>query len=286
MAVVLAFITSLRHPRNSDDYGRVEQLLADTLRSVLRQDCDDFTVWVVGNRRPASLPDGVEWVPVDFDPPSEVAGPLTGVEAVLLDKGSKLVVGLLAALETAPNHIMFFDADDVVSRRLAALSRQSPDADGWRISRGWRWVSDRRSIRAQPEFHRHCGTGHVVHRRHYPLPSSLAVSSSQDDIVEALGERLRRHFGSHLHISDDLAAAGHPLAEVPFPGALYRVATGENHSGISLGGFGRPVSRHVADEFGVDATPLTPAALVRSVLPSRAALVQRLPPRLRRVTVP
>ena len=83
---MLAFITSLRHPHNSDEYRRVERLLEDSLASVLRQNCPDFTVWVVGNRRPASLPAGVEWVQVNFDPPSEVAGPLTGVEAVLLDK--------------------------------------------------------------------------------------------------------------------------------------------------------------------------------------------------------
>ena len=273
---MLAFITSLRHPHNSDDYRRVERLLEDSLASVLRQDCPDFTVWVVGNRRPASLPAGVEWVQVNFDPPSEVAGPLTGVEAVLLDKGTKLAVGLMAAQAVKPDHVMFFDADDLVSRRLAALSNGSPDADGWRITRGWRLVSDRRSIRAQPEFHRHCGTGYVIHRRHYPVPAGLTASASQEEVVAALGERLARHFGSHLHISDDLSAEGHPLAEVPFPGALYRVATGENHSGISMGGFGRPVSRRVAHEFGVKPTDRSVQALVRAVLPSRAALEQRL----------
>ena len=282
LADVLAFITSLRHPHNSDDYGRVERLLADSLASVLRQDCPDFTVWVVGNRRPARLPARVEWVQVDFRPPSEVAGPLTGVEAVLLDKGTKLAIGLVASQAARPDHVMFFDADDLVSRRLATLSSRSPNADGWRITRGWRWASDRRSIRAQPEFHRHCGTGHIIHRRHYPVPAAVTASSSQEQVASVLGERLSRHFGSHLHISDDLAADGHPLTEVPFPGALYRVATGENHSGISMGGLGRPVSRRVADEFGIEPTGRTMTALVRAVLPSRAAFKERLPSLLAR----
>jgi hypothetical protein len=283
---VLAFITSLRHPHNSDDYGRVERLLEDSLASVLRQDCPHFTVWVVGNRRPANLPAEVEWVHVDFRPPSEVAGPLTGVEAVLLDKGTKLAIGLVASQAARPDHVMFFDSDDLVSRRLAALSNVSPDADGWRITRGWRWVSDRRSIRVQPDFHRHCGTGHIIHRRHYPVPAGLTTSSSQEEVVEALGERVSRHFGSHLHICDDLAADGHPLADVPFPGALYRVATGENHSGISMGGFGRPVSRRVADEFGIEPTGKTLKSVLRAVLPSRAAFEQRLPSVLRPFTRP
>ena len=34
---MLAFITTLRHPQNSVDYSRVEQLLLDTLNSVAQQ---------------------------------------------------------------------------------------------------------------------------------------------------------------------------------------------------------------------------------------------------------
>lgn len=281
---MLAFITSLRHPHNSDDYSRVERLLQDSLASVQRQTSRDFSVWVVGNRRPATLPRGVEYVDVDFEPPSRVASPLTGVDAVLRDKGSKLVVGLLAALASDPDHVTFFDADDLVSRRLAGLAAAEPDADGWRITRGWRWVSERRSIRPQPEFHRHCGAGHIVHRRHYPLPEGLSPSSTVEEIAAALGPRMSRHFGSHLHISDDLAESGHPLTEVPFPAALYRVGTGENHSGISMGGFGRPVSRAVAEEFGIATTPKTPRSLARAVMPSRAALEHRLSGLGRRAT--
>lgn len=274
---MLAFVTSLRHPHNSANYDRVGDLLLDSLASVRRQDCPDFTVWVVGNQRPAQLPSAVEWVQVDFDPPSDVAGPITGVDAVLRDKGSKLVVGYLAARMSGPDHVMFFDADDLVSRRLASLSAMRPEADGWRITRGWRWASDRRSIRAQPDFHHHCGTACIVHVRHYTMADGLTPASTQDEIAGALGDQLPRRFGSHLHVSDDLAAEGHPLEEVQFPGALYRVATGENHSGVSLGGLGRPVPGSVAEEFGIPATRRTPLGLARAVLPSWAAFEQRLP---------
>ena len=58
--------------RETRDYAGVEQLLADSLRSVLRQEHPAFSVWVVGNRRPAQLPDAVHWVQVDFDAPSDV----------------------------------------------------------------------------------------------------------------------------------------------------------------------------------------------------------------------
>lgn len=273
---MLAFVTSLRHPQNSADYSRVERLLADSLQSIVRQESPSFSVWVVGNRRPERLPVGVHWVQVDFPPPSDRRGPITGREAALLDKGTKVAVGMLAAAETHPDHVMQFDADDLVSRRLAGYSASDPTANGWRVVDGWRWASDRRAIRRQPDFHRHCGTAYIVRPDLYQLPAGLSVDSTQQEIQEALGARLFDHFGSHLRLSDDLASAGNPLAPLPFPAVLYRVGTGENHSGVSLGGFGRPISRAVASEFGVAPTGFAPAGLVRSVLPSRRAL-ERIP---------
>jgi hypothetical protein len=144
------------------------------------------------------------------------------------------------------------------------------------VVEGWRWASDRRAIRRQPDFHRHCGTAYIVRPDLYALPPGLNPRSSQDEIREAIGDRLFRHIGSHLYLSDDLAAAGHPLRPLPFPAVLYRVGTGENHSGVSLGGLGRPISRSVASEFGVPSTGLAPTALFRSILPSVRAL-ERVP---------
>jgi hypothetical protein len=274
---VLAFVTSLRHPHNSADYARVERLLDDSIASIARQTSDEWTLWVVGNQRPRNLPAHATWVQVDFPPPSAVRAPITGVPAVLLDKGTKLVVGLIAAMEDQPDHVMFFDADDLVSRRLADLSNQHRQVDGWAIEDGWRWSSERRAVRRQPEFYRHCGTAHIVRPALYSLPPDLSVDSTQDHLLRAFGDRLPRHFGSHVYLRDDLADQGHALAPTPFPAALYRVGTGENHSGISLGGFGRPVDAKIAAEFGIPAAARSPTGQLRAVLPSGRALRERLP---------
>ena len=186
------------------------------------------------------------------------------------------MIGLLAAAESGPTHVMQFDADDLVSKRLAGVSADDPAANGWRVVKGWRWASDRLAIRRQPDFHLHCGTAYIVRPDLYDLPSGLDPRSSQYEIRDALGDRLFRHFGSHLHLSEDLAARGRPLDPLPFPAVLYRVATGENHSGVSLGGFGRPIGRSIASEFGVPSTGFAPTALMRSVLPSRRAF-ERIP---------
>ncbi len=128
---MLVFITSVRHPHNSSDYTRVESLLRSTLASVCAQTVQDFRVVVVCNRRPAgSFPPQVEFVVVDFPPPSVEAGPMTGREAVLLDKGTKLAVALVAAQRHHPDYVMKFDADDFVSRRLVGFLA-TQEGPGW-----------------------------------------------------------------------------------------------------------------------------------------------------------
>ncbi|BCI53785.1 hypothetical protein NIIDNTM18_30630 [Mycolicibacterium litorale] len=280
---MLAFVTSLRHPQNSGDYRRVERLLDDTLKSLLRQDHDDFGIWVVGNREPAHLPRGVHYVDVRFPPPSAKAGPRTGRDAVLLDKGTKLVIGLLAARAAGASHVMFVDADDFVSRRLAGLVAGDPHANGWYVERGWRYNADRAAVRPQRRFHTRCGTAHIVRTDLFGDFADLDVRSSQADLQATLGGRLERLFGSHLHLAADLARAGTPLRPIPFPAALYRLGTGENHSWNGMGGLGRPVTQAIADEFGVEPTPRTAGAVLRAVSPGGAAVRHRVQ-RLRALT--
>ena len=273
---MLAFITSLRHPLNSSDYGRVERLLQDTLTSVRRQDTGEFTVFVVGNEMPSALPEGVEFIHVDFPPPSPVAGPHIPRPRVRLDKGAKLAIGLLAAKQAGASHAMFFDADDFVSRRLAGLVSADPAANGWYVERGWRYNADRAAVRPQRRFHTWCGTAHIVRCDLYGDLRGVALTSSAEDVQEALGDKLIRWFGSHVNVVSDFAAAGTPLAPIPFPAALYRIATGETRSWNGMGGFGRPVTRAIADEFGVPPAERSPRAIARAVMPGGDTISRRI----------
>ncbi|WP_341359327.1 hypothetical protein V5H98_16575 [Georgenia sp. M64] len=279
MTELLAFITSLRHPENSANYGRVEALLQASLGSMAGQSVQDRVAVIVGNREPSfTLPAGARFVRVDFPPPSAVKGPQTGREAVLLDKGTKLAVALLTAREHGPTHVMAVDADDFVSRKIAAHVARNPGVAGWYVTSGWRYSAERASVRPQPEFYRHCGTSHIVRTDLFRAPDLDPLRVTQAEIAEAFGSRLHHLLASHVTVVEYLAAHGSPLRPLPFPGALYAVGTGENHSGISMGGLGRPVGARMSAEFAVPPTPLTPVSIARAVLPSRRAFSARLSP--------
>src|SRR5262245_10744786 len=139
---MLVFVTSHRHPQNSNSYDKVELLLEKTLASVCAQTRDEFRVIVVCHKIPKIQfdPRFVEFVIVDFPPPSAVSVPQTGIQAVRLDKGSKLLVGLLEARKLNPTYVMIFDADDRVSNRLAAYAHAHPFENGWYFPTGYTYT--------------------------------------------------------------------------------------------------------------------------------------------------
>ncbi len=266
---MIVFVTSLRHPRNSDDYAHVETLLSETLASIAGQTCDDYAIIVVGNQVPAvPLPPRTTFVQVDFPPPVADAGPQFALGPFVRDKGTKIGVGLLAARELHPDHVMIVDADDYVHRDLARLSADHPDANGWLVQDGWILSRARGVYRPQPRFFGVCGTSHIVAWRAYEVPGDLEVTAAQEQVEEAFGERLGAIIGAHRNARIWLSKHGNRLEPLPFPAAVYQVDTGENHSGKTLRGVGRPIGRALLRDFGVPRTRPLPASWWSAYAPS------------------
>jgi hypothetical protein len=248
---MLAFITTLRHPQNSADYGRVESLLQDTLASVTRQTSDDYVVIIVGNRRPAfPLPERALFVKVDFGPPSDVKGPQTGRASVIWDKGTKTAVGLIAARAFDPDYVMSFDADDFVHRDIAAFADSRRGGPGWVVTRGWVYSRARNAYALRRKFFRICGTSFIVPFDAYQVPDHLTASATQQDIAGAFGERLENLL-EHGYAFDWWQEHGRRLEPLPFAGAVYQVDTGENHSGNMLVGPALPYASHLFRDYGI-----------------------------------
>jgi hypothetical protein len=248
---MLAFITTLRHPQNSADYGRVETLLQDTLASVTRQSCDDYRAIIVGNRRPAfPLPERAVFVEVDFAPPSALKGPQTGPASVIWDKGTKTAVGLIAARAFAPDYVMPLDADDFVHREIAAFAHARPGRPGWVVTRGWVYSRARNAYAFRRKFFRICGTSFIVPFDAYEVPPDLTVSATQQEIAQAFGERLENLL-EHGYAFDWWREHGRRLEPLPFAGSVYQVDTGENHSGNVLVGPALPYGSHLYRNFAI-----------------------------------
>lgn len=251
---VLAFVTTLRHPLNTSDYRRAEAFLQDTLASIANQSCDDHVTIIVGNRAPAfDLPARTHFVQVDFPAPSTQQGPRTGMGPLIWDKGTKIGIGLAAARRFDPEYVMFVDSDDFVHRDLAAFTRDNPGRDGWMFTRGWMYSRSRNAYALRRNLYRICGSSFILPFEAYQLPDHLTVTSTQDDVADAFGdERMEQILAGHRYALQWWRAHGRLLLPLPFPGAVYHVDTGENHSGNMLLGPALPYRSHLRDEFALE----------------------------------
>lgn len=267
---MLAFITTLRHPQNSVSYGRVEDLLKETLGSVARQTSEDYVVIIVGNKRPDfELSPRTHFVQVDFPPPAPATGAQTAREPFVWDKGTKLGIGLIAAREYDPTHVMIFDADDFVHRGLAATVHENANHVGWVMRDGWMYSRARNSYVHQKEFNRACGTSFIVPMVAYEVPADLTTSATQEQVAAAFGDRLSTIMGAHRNADAWHRDHGRHLEPFPYRAAVYHVDTGENHSGNTLMGLARPSTAKFRREFGIRSTKSNAATLWAALGPRR-----------------
>lgn len=268
---MLVFISSLRHPQNSTSYEKIEKLLNRTLNSVCQQTDENFQVIIVCNQVPQQSYSHakVEFVTANFPPPSPVKGTAITREAVLKDKGSKYFLGLLHAQKYHPNHVMFFDADDLVSNRLAQYINAQPNQGGWFINNGYIYGDSLGLIQDFPRFNEYCGTCNILNFQLLDIPEKYPENPSIDWILATAGDYyIQKLLGSHHYARSYFETLKAPLAALPFPGAVYVVDNGENHSGKklwSLGGLAHPASNKVCDEFHLD-RPKVKFELIKSIV--------------------
>lgn len=260
-ADMMALITSIRHPRNSNSYDRVSELAGITLRSVCAQTDPHYVVIVVSNEPPRiEAPDQVHFVTVDFPAPSPVRKPTTGIEAIRIDRGAKYLVGLLYARRFKPRHIMFFDADDYLSRELVRFVRNDTASRNWYLQTGYEHQFGTRTVRLKYDFHKACGTSHIYRGDLFELPPSLDVDTSFETILETVDTHYLKHvLGSHRLALRYHARAGHRFFPLPFPAAVWVLGTGENHSGRSATPGDTPLDEELIREFSIPVHIATPS---------------------------
>ncbi len=250
---MLVFITSVRHPRNAHSFETVTRMLNHTLASVASQSVQSFEVIVVCNR--GSLPKThprVHYHEVDFPAPSARKEPRTGMAAIRADRGAKYASGLLFARQFNPSHIMFFDADDLVSCRLAGEVDSDPNCWGWFFNQGYWLKFGEATLGLVSNFQNVCGTSHIVKYDLYDLPGTIGSDSSYEKITNAISTRyLHIVLGSHRFTVGHFRDQGKSLNHLAYPGAIWVLGHGENHSGRTGGSGLIPVDAGMRNEFHI-----------------------------------
>lgn len=262
---MLTFVTSIRARAVAADWDHHVRLLERTLRSCLAQTEPKVRVVVVCHDRPDVRVDDprVEFVPVDLPVPR-----LDHAELVC-DKVLKISAGAQKAIADGSRFLMFADADDLVSRRLAGFAREHPDANGWYFPQGYSHQYGQPWLNRTHQHHLLCGTSAVLRADLLKFERSDAYRGGLVNTLAAAG---------HHEYAAILDAQGHPLAPLPFPGSVYvqhaaSLATMVPATAAGTGAAWRRVARQVrlAGRELVTLRPLTPA-LAREFTIVRSAL--------------
>ncbi|MEZ0318316.1 MAG: galactosyl transferase [Methylophilaceae bacterium] len=225
MGALITFVIPVRHQGNSRNWEKLKSNLSQTIASIAGQTNHNWRAVIVANEGAdlPKIPEGFEIVRVDFPPnPLHEQGESEREvfhEAIRLDKGRRILRGMLHASDTA--FYMVVDDDDFVSNRLVSFVSENVTAHGWKIQNGYIWGDGGKLLFVHDNFSNFCGTSLIIRSDLYKLPSSF--ESAQPDYIKSM-------LGSHVKIAKLLADNGSPLAILPFRGAVYRIGHVESHS--------------------------------------------------------
>lgn len=225
MKKTITFIIPVRHQENSNNWARLKLNLKQTIKSIAAQTNDNWQAIIVANHEAdlPELPDRFKVSYVDF-PPNKFYSK-DGIdmnlfhEAVRLDKGKRVLHGMLQSEET--DYFMVVDDDDLISNNLVEFAAKNNNQNGWRVDNGYVWEDNGKLLLIHNDFSNYCGTSLIIKKQLYQLPARF--NDASEDYIKTM-------LGSHVKISNILAAQGSPLTRLPFLGAIYRVGHSGSHS--------------------------------------------------------
>lgn len=245
---MLVFMIPLKSARSAASWQRVSELFAGTIASVCAQTSGDYRAVVACHE----LPEGyfshpkVEFIQIGHPPP-----PLSDRKARRVDKKRKLYAAFQRARHYSPNHVMFLDSDDLVSKRVAEYVAGRPAENGWYLRSGYIHCGNQERVHFERRrFHQWCGSSHIVR------PELLEFRLRPGEALHYM----------HRFLVRDLKERNIRLSVLPFPGAMYRVSHGDNfhdHERLlwpenpCLGAvrrllFQRAITPGIREEFGLD----------------------------------
>jgi len=223
---LITFIIPVRHQDNARDWELLKENLSQTIASISNQSNNRWRAVIVANRGAdlPNLPDRFSVTQVDFSPNlfhelTESPTKSDFLDAFRLDKGRRVLSGMLSAKDS--RYFMIVDDDDFVHAGLVDFVANRSDSNGWVIDRGYVWNHNGKILMEHDDFNHVCGTCLIIRSDLYQVPG---------EFNQATHDWIKTRLGSHHQITRILADMGNPLSNLPFRGAVYRVAHGGSHS--------------------------------------------------------
>ncbi len=220
---MLLFVVPLQSPEASKDWGHVSRLAVRSIASLCAQEHPDFHVILVCSEPPVGLKEHPKVTVIAVDRAS-FPPPAADRTSRMIDKFRKFQRALIEARKYTPAHILFCDADDCVSRHLAGLCAEHPDARGWYFKKGYVWDEGTAFAFALDDFDQLCGTSVIVR---------CETNELLDNMEEPHGNCFYLSHG-HPILRDSMAERGTPLKPLPFPGAVYVTAPAKTTAAWSI----------------------------------------------------
>jgi len=146
-----------------------------------------------------------------------------------LNRGSKQLIGIVAAKKYNPEYVLIFDADDYVGNDIAAYVNSHPGQNGWIMSHGYKLSGNLISpFYTKSSF---CGTGNILS---YALllediPPEISAESSQDELFTYVNSSFLITLARHGHVLRYYRRKSRLLHDYPSRGAVHLLSHGESN---------------------------------------------------------
>lgn len=155
---MIYYLIPFRSKISTADWDLTVSLLNNTLKSVFNQNEQEFRVIIACHEIPQITEDydkRLEIIQVDYPPPEQI-------KHYVPDKYYKKRILVHRVQESGGKYIMFVDADDYISNRLATWVKNHEHPTGWFIKTGYEYDASSNSLRITPRFNNICGTSAVL----------------------------------------------------------------------------------------------------------------------------
>jgi hypothetical protein len=230
---MICFIVPVKSKIVSNDWPYFSKLVERTMRSLCNQDSLNFEIILVCHEAPEIdfFNEKIHKVHVDFDPPQlkQEESREDGRMKKEIDKAKKIKFGEAYANKFNPDFLMVVDSDDLISNQIVSFVEQQPEnSPGWYIEKGYNYKEGSSYVFYKNRTFNHlCGSTVIIRK---DLLNELFITNP---------------WLFYVHETTELSN-GEKLMPIPFPGAIYSIANGENHF-MSPGYAGKVIKRYIFD---------------------------------------